>query len=666
VLKNGSETMTADANGEFSFSTAVPGNGTYHVTIVTQPHAQVCTVFNGSGSAVAANVSNVTITCLNSSHSLSGRLSGLASGAEVVLVNNAADTLTLTDNGTFFFLPIGTNSSYSITVQAQPANQICTVSNGSGAGVIANVSNIEVTCSSQTYVVSGSVSGLMPGTELVLENNDADSLTIARDGNFTFGTPIARNGSYRVTVADQPDGATCTVTNGVGAGTTVEVANVTVVCSTNTYAVSGTVAGLAVGSQVTLTNNGSDALTLSTNGLFSFATRIAHHGAYTVIVGTQPIGQTCSVVNAQGADVANDVSNLVISCSASTYSIGGALHGLPSGAQVTLLNNGADPLTLRADGTFTFSTPVVHNGGYNVTVSTPPNGMRCAIFNASGTALADDISNVSIGCFAPTVTFDAPGTYTWTVPFGVSSVQIVATGGGGGGGGNSRAGIDFNGGAGGAGAVVTSTLAVAAGEEFILTVGGAGGAGMSSLDGCGSGGGGGGSSNVISTAVRIIAGGGGGGGGCMFGTRGGDGGTAGGVGGNGATLVDGTATGGRGGRDGIGGAGGTIQCCPGGAAGSDGLGGTGGTGGGTSTLPGGAGGTSTGSGIGGALVSYGFAGGGGGGYGGGGSGSAADNRAMGGGAGGSTGPAGTTFQPGSNGGVSAFAGGDGSIVITVQ
>lgn len=669
TLSNGSETITAVTNGRFSFSTAVSSNGAYHVAIVAQPPGQVCTVFNGSGSGVSANVSNVTVTCLNKSHSLSGRIVGLVPGAEVVLANLGTDLLTLADNGTFFFSQIDTNGSYSVTVQAQPDNQICTVSNGSGSGVVEDVSNIVVMCSFETYTIAGSVSGLLAGTQFVLENNDADPLTITADGNFTFTTPIARNASYRITVADQPDGATCTVNNGTGAGVTANVTNVAVVCSTNTYAVSGTVAGLGAGSQVTLRNNGADSLTLTRNGVFSFASRVSHLGSYTVTVGTQPIGQTCSVINGHGTAVSNDVSNLVISCSVSTYSISGTLHGLPAGAQVTLLNNGADPLTLSADGAFMFSTPVVHNGGYNVIVTTPPNGMRCTIFNANGTALADDISNVNVGCFAPTVTFDSPGTYTWTVPFGVSSIQIVATGGGGGGGGNSRFfGVPYSGGSGGHGAVVTGTFPVVAGHEFAITIGAGGGAGVTSPDGCGSGGGGGGSSNVftLDIAQRIIAGGGGGGGGCMFGSRGGDGGGSGGAGSDGAILVSGNATGGRGGRDGIGGAGGTIDCCPDGASGGDGLGGAGGAGGGNSNLPGGAGGASSGNGSG-ALVSYGFAGGGGGGYGGGGSGSAADNsRATGGGAGGSTGPTGSTFQPGSNGGTSALPGRNGSVVITVQ
>jgi hypothetical protein len=39
---------------------------------------------------------------------------------------------------------------------------------------------------------------------------------------------------------------------------------------------------------------------------------------------------------------------------ATTYTVGGTVSGLPSGESVTLVNNGANALTLGANGTFTF------------------------------------------------------------------------------------------------------------------------------------------------------------------------------------------------------------------------------------------------------------------------------------------------------------------------
>lgn len=265
---------------------------------------------------------------------------------------------------------------------------------------------------------------------------------------------------------------------------------------------------------------------------------------------------------------------------------------------------------------------------------------------------------------AAPVSFTTPGSYSWTVPSGVTSLQIVATGAGGGGSGLSGT---IPGQPGGAGATVTSILSVSPNQTLNIVVGGGGGSGTngpgdSSGYICGSGAGGGGASTVdAGDSDQIIAGGGGGGGACNQGTRGGNGSNANtGAGGNGGSF--GQNTGGSGGSNGIGGIGGSAMFGGQGTTGGNGTGGQGGAGGGNgSSYPGGAGGSGVGNGTGG-NANNGITGGGGGGYGGGGSGA----QSTGGGAGGSVGPAGSVYAPGSNGGASATAGGDGSIVITTQ
>ena len=64
-------------------------------------------------------------------------------------------------------------------------------------------------------------------------------------------------------------------------------------------------------------NNGApvDALTLSANGSFTFATQLPYLGSYAVTVGAQPAGQTCTLSNASGSNVAANVTNVAVSCS---------------------------------------------------------------------------------------------------------------------------------------------------------------------------------------------------------------------------------------------------------------------------------------------------------------------------------------------------------------
>ena len=588
-----------------------------------------------------------------------GTVSGLPSGGSVTLSDNGTDSVTVSTNGSFNFpTAIAANGSYQIAVTSQPKGQSCAITNGTGTGVTANVTTASVVCSTQSFTVGGTLSGLQSGDQVVLENNGTDSLTLAANGAFTFKTPVTYDGSYLVTVATQPTDEVCTVSNGSGAAITANSTSVSVTCAVETFTVSGTVSGLASGGQLTLDDNGGDALTVSANGAFTFATPIAWGGSYSVIVATQPSGQVCTVSNGSGTNVSSNVSGISVTCSAATFTVGGTLSGLNSGAQVTLYDNGADPLTLTANGSLQFSTPVANGGSYAVTVATGPTGQSCSVSNGSGSNMSADVTSITVSCID--TQFTTAGAYTWTVPAGVTSIKVVAIGGGGGGGGMSGTSA---GSAGGAGGTVTSTLTVTPGQSLALFVGGGGGAGTSAPSGTyGAGGGGGASSNVDARAAdQIIAGGGGGGGGYSPQTSaGGKGGGVSGAGGAGGT--NGSITGGSGGAGGTGGAGGSSVMMTGanGGSGSGGGGGGGGSNGGTS-YPGGAGGNGTGAGTGGNDTNNDLSGGGGGGFGGGGSGV----QGTGGGAGGSTGPSGSTFAPATNSGGSAAAGGNGSIVITI-
>jgi YVTN family beta-propeller protein len=84
-----------------------------------------------------------------------------------------------------------------------------------------------------------------------------------------------------------------------------------------------------------------------------------------------------------------------------TYTIGGTLSGLASGQQVVLADNGADLLTLSANGAFTFMTPVTETGKYAVTVATQPPGQTCTVANASGSNIMADVTTVVVVCAAP-------------------------------------------------------------------------------------------------------------------------------------------------------------------------------------------------------------------------------------------------------------------------
>jgi len=404
LLNNGADTTTIAANGSFSFASPVPFDGSYAVTVAEQPVGQTCTVSGGSGAGVTADVTAVRVTCSTTGYSIGGTVSGLADGQHVTLLNNGADPTTVTGATFTFSTAVASNGGYSVTVGTQPTGQTCTVSGGSGDGVTANVTSVAVTCSTNTFTIGGSVSGLEDDEQVTLFDNGTDATTVTSNTNFTFATPVAYNGSYAVTVSTQPVGKTCTVSGGSGSGVTANVTAVTVTCSTTTFTIGGSVSGLGDGLQVTLYNNSGDALTLTANGTFTFATPVAYNGSYDVTVSTQPTGQTCTVSSGSGSGVTANVTAVTVTCSTNTYTIGGSISGLGDGVQVTLYNNGGDALTLTANGTFTFTTPVAYNGSYNVTVSTQPTGQTCTVSSGSGSGVTTNVTAVTVTCSTNTFT----------------------------------------------------------------------------------------------------------------------------------------------------------------------------------------------------------------------------------------------------------------------
>ncbi|HTW81978.1 MAG TPA: hypothetical protein VME23_20705 [Terracidiphilus sp.] len=172
--------------------------------------------------------------------------------------------------------------------------------------------------------------------------------------------------------------------------------------STTTYTIGGTVSGLASSASVVLLDNGGDSLTVSASGAFTFKTALASGATYAVTVGTQPSGETCTVSSGSGTVGTANITSVEVSCAANTYTIGGTVSGLGSSASVVLLDNGGDPLTVSANGAFTFKTALTSGAAYAVTVGTQPSGETCTVSSGSGTVEAANITSVAVTCATPT------------------------------------------------------------------------------------------------------------------------------------------------------------------------------------------------------------------------------------------------------------------------
>jgi hypothetical protein len=347
------------------------------------------------------DVSVQSCAASGATYTVGGNVSGLA-GSGLVLSLNGSQSLPVSANGAFTFpgaLPDG--SAYAVTVGTQPSGQTCTVANGSGLISGGNVTNVAVTCTTATYTVGGTVSGLA-GSGLSLSlNGGAQNLPVSANGSFTFPTGLANGATYAVTVGTQPSNPTqtCTVANGSGTISGANVTNVAVTCTTATYTIGGTVSGLS-GSGLVLSLNGAQNLPVSANGSFTFPTGLASGASYAVTVGTQPSGQSCSVANGSGTVGNANVTNVTVTCATNTYLVGGTVSGLLGNSVTLALNGSAQTTVVAANGSFAFPTGLASGAPYAVTVSAQPTGPieTCTVTNGSGTVGGGDITSVTVVC----------------------------------------------------------------------------------------------------------------------------------------------------------------------------------------------------------------------------------------------------------------------------
>jgi hypothetical protein len=443
------------------------------------------------------------------------------------------------------------------------------------------------------FSIGVTVSGLAGGT-VVLQDDGADNLSVTANGSLMFLTAKFQGAAYDVTVLTQPTSPSqsCVVANGAGTVGTANVTGITVTCTTDTFAVGGTVTGLQPGSMIELQDNGGDTLMVTAGdagaATFTFATPVASGGAYQVSVLSADGGPMCTVSSGMGNVGDAAVTGVVVNCVVGTSTIGGVVMGLALGDSLLLKLNGGDNLFVTTNGPFTFSVPVSTGAVYDVTVLSPgaPIPESCVVTMGSGTA-SSNVTNVVIKCVPPCMTTVASVLSVANPYASAISVSYAMVGGGGGVGG----GPNFwaAGGGGGSSAILNGPSLVAE------AAGGAGGSAGGSIVPGGNGTTQTGSFMLDAGATLAVnVGGGGGGGGWDFGGGGGSGWFGGGgggeLGGTGMGGGGGSTAGGAGGGDGAtsgssqaGGVGGPVA--------QAGMGGSGATGGaGASVWDGGGGG----------------------------------------------------------------------------
>lgn len=243
------------------------------------------------------------------------------------------------------------------------------------------------------------------------------------------------------------------------------------------------------GQKVVLYDNGGDALTVSANGAFTFATPIYYsnnYGAFNVTVGTQPAAQTCTVTNPNFGSSPANITWVRVSCAAATkyayitdsvgvleYSVSkGVLAALtlpsvlvgvtpyvtagtnpvyvttdPAGQYVYVVNGGSNSIsqyTIGSDGTLTpMTTATVATGLSPIYMEVDPSGKYAYVVNSgdntisqytigSGGALTPmTTATVATGISPYAIVISPNDSHAYVVNYGSSNVSQYSIGAGG-------------------------------------------------------------------------------------------------------------------------------------------------------------------------------------------------------------------------------------------
>jgi hypothetical protein len=165
---------------------------------------------------------------------IGGTITGLNGGVSIKL--NDIENASLNGNGTYnFFNQLINGSSYLVTINTQPTspNQTCVLANASGTVTGTDITNVDITCATNSYFIGGSVTGLINDNSMVLQNNLSNDLQLCNQSTFVFSMPLLDQSPYDITILTPANNPTqsCSVVNGSSTLAGDDVTTVEISCA---------------------------------------------------------------------------------------------------------------------------------------------------------------------------------------------------------------------------------------------------------------------------------------------------------------------------------------------------------------------------------------------------------------------------------------------------
>ncbi|MDB4986847.1 MAG: hypothetical protein JWN04_2025, partial [Myxococcaceae bacterium] len=147
----------------------------------------------------------IGLTCTAHKYQVSGTVQGLE-GTGLVLTNQGGETLAIAASGQFQFAALLDDAStYSVSVAGSVTapRQMCAVSHGEGTIDGADVTDVQITCATNTYFITAQVVGLSE-SGLQLATGPGQVMPIPRAGTFKYDMPFPDGYVYQLEISQQP------------------------------------------------------------------------------------------------------------------------------------------------------------------------------------------------------------------------------------------------------------------------------------------------------------------------------------------------------------------------------------------------------------------------------------------------------------------------------
>jgi PKD repeat protein len=290
VTKNGSSySVSNNTSGTFAFTPN--DNGVYAVSVL---------VTDDDGSTASATTSNITVTNVTPSASISGTPGGaINEGTSVSLTANASDpgsvdnlayAWSVTKNGSNYAVSNNTSSTFSFTPNDE-GTYVATVvvTDKDGATVTVATSSVVVNNVAPTATFFGMPGGSMNEGTAVLVTLDV--IDPGSTDTFSYAWSVTKNGfsfhsstdsSFYFRPNDQGTYAVSLVlSDNDGGSSTISVGSITVVNAPPTVTIDGTTSGMNEGGSTTLTAGVTDPSSIDTSAGFTYSWEVTRGSTLT-------------------------------------------------------------------------------------------------------------------------------------------------------------------------------------------------------------------------------------------------------------------------------------------------------------------------------------------------------------------------------------------------